>query len=41
MLSKLLAPTMPFLAEEIYQNLVRSVDKDQPAFGSPGGLARF
>ncbi len=25
-ISKLLAPTMPFLAEELYQNLVRSVD---------------
>lgn len=25
-LSKLLAPTMPFLAEELYQNLARSVD---------------
>ncbi|HTX90241.1 MAG TPA: isoleucine--tRNA ligase [Anaerolineales bacterium] len=25
-LSKLLAPTMPFLAEELFQNLVRSVD---------------
>ena len=25
-LSKLLAPTMPFLADELYQNLVRSVD---------------
>jgi isoleucyl-tRNA synthetase len=25
-LSKLLAPTMPFIAEEMYQNLVRSVD---------------
>ena len=25
-LSKLLAPTMPFIAEELYQNLVRSVD---------------
>ena len=30
MLSKLLAPTMPFIAEEIYQNLVRSVDKSSP-----------
>ncbi len=28
MLSKLLAPTMPFMAEEIYQNLVRAVDKN-------------
>ena len=27
-LSKLLAPTMPFLAEELYQNLVRSVNPD-------------
>ncbi|MBN2046116.1 MAG: isoleucine--tRNA ligase [Anaerolineales bacterium] len=27
-LSKLLAPTMPFLAEELYQNLVRTVDPD-------------
>ena len=30
-LSKLLAPTMPFIAEEMYQNLVRSSD-DQAAF---------
>lgn len=29
-LSKLLAPTMPFLAEEMYQNLVCSVDKEAP-----------
>ncbi len=29
-LSKLLAPTMPFLAEEIYQNLVRSLDSTAP-----------
>jgi len=29
-LSKLLAPSMPFLAEEIYQNLVRSVDPHAP-----------
>jgi isoleucyl-tRNA synthetase len=29
-LSKLLAPTMPFLAEELYQNLVCSVDKEAP-----------
>lgn len=29
-LSKLLAPAMPFLAEELYQNLVRSVDKTAP-----------
>lgn len=29
-LSKLLAPTMPFLAEDIYQNLVREMDPDQP-----------
>lgn len=29
-LSKLLAPTMPFLAEELYQNLVRKVDQDAP-----------
>ena len=29
-LSKLLAPTMPFLAEELYQNLVRRVDADAP-----------
>lgn len=28
--SKLLAPTMPFLAEEIYSNLVRSVENDAP-----------
>jgi isoleucyl-tRNA synthetase len=29
-LAKLLAPTMPFLAEELYQNLVRSVDARAP-----------
>ena len=28
--SKMLAPTMPFLAEELYQNLVRSVDAEAP-----------
>lgn len=26
----LLAPTMPFIADELYQNLVRSLDKDAP-----------
>ena len=30
-LSKLLAPTMPFIAEEIYQNLVLTVEKDAPS----------
>jgi isoleucyl-tRNA synthetase len=29
-LSKLLAPSMPFLAEELYQNLVRSWDTQEP-----------
>jgi isoleucyl-tRNA synthetase len=29
-LSKLLAPAMPFLADELYQNLVRSVDQSAP-----------
>ena len=29
-LSRLLAPTMPFLAEALYQNLVNSVDADAP-----------
>jgi len=29
-LCKLLAPVMPFLAEEMYQNLVRSVSSDKP-----------
>lgn len=29
-LSKLLAPTMPFLAESLYQNLVRSMDSAAP-----------
>ncbi len=29
-LARLLAPTMPFLAEELYQNLVRSVDGNAP-----------
>jgi isoleucyl-tRNA synthetase len=29
-LGKLLAPTMPFMAEELYQNLVRSVSRDTP-----------
>ncbi len=28
--AKLLAPTMPFLADELYQNLVRSADADAP-----------
>ncbi len=28
--SKLLAPSMPFLAEELYQNLVRSYDENAP-----------
>ena len=38
-LSKLLAPTMPFMAEELYQNLVRAVDEQQPGFGASGRLA--
>ena len=29
-LSKLLAPSMPFIADELYQNLVRSIDPDAP-----------
>jgi isoleucyl-tRNA synthetase len=29
-ISKLLAPSMPFLAEELYQNLVRAIDEDAP-----------
>jgi isoleucyl-tRNA synthetase len=29
-LSKLLAPAMPFLAEEVYQNLVRPIDQSSP-----------
>jgi isoleucyl-tRNA synthetase len=29
-LSKLLAPTMPFMAEELHQNLVRSMDRSAP-----------
>jgi isoleucyl-tRNA synthetase len=29
--SKLLAPTMPFIADELYQNLVRGVDESAPA----------
>ena len=29
-LSKVIAPYVPFIAENIYQNLVRSVDKDAP-----------
>ncbi len=29
-LSKLLAPTMPFMAEELYQNLVREMDENAP-----------
>ena len=30
-LAKLLAPYTPFIAEELYQNLVRSVDAAAPA----------
>jgi isoleucyl-tRNA synthetase len=29
-LTKLVAPFIPFMAEEMYQNLIRSVDKDAP-----------
>ncbi|MDD3880851.1 MAG: isoleucine--tRNA ligase [Eubacteriales bacterium] len=29
-LSRVIAPFLPFLSEELYQNLVRSVDKDAP-----------
>src|SRR5512139_64095 len=29
-ISKLLAPSMPFLSDELYQNLVRSVDENAP-----------
>jgi len=29
-LAKLLSPAMPFMADELYQNLVRSVDEDAP-----------
>lgn len=29
-LSKLLAPTMPFIADELYQNLVRTIDEKAP-----------
>jgi isoleucyl-tRNA synthetase len=29
-LSKMLAPTMPFMAEELYQNLVRTIDSNTP-----------
>jgi isoleucyl-tRNA synthetase len=28
--AKLIAPAMPFLADELYQNLVRSVDETAP-----------
>ncbi len=28
--AKLIAPAMPFIAEELYQNLVRSIDETQP-----------
>jgi isoleucyl-tRNA synthetase len=28
--AKLIAPAMPFIAEELYQNLVRSVDETAP-----------
>ena len=38
-LSKLLAPTMPFLAEEMYQNLVRSAGSSCARIGTPGRLA--
>ena len=30
LLTRLIAPVMPFLAEDLYQNLVASVDKSQP-----------
>ncbi len=30
-LAHLLAPTMPFIADELYQNLIRSVDENAPA----------
>ena len=29
-IAKLIAPAMPFIAEELYQNLVRSVDETAP-----------
>ena len=39
-LSRLLAPMMPFLAEELYQNLVRSGEREAAEVGSSDGLAR-
>ena len=38
--TKLIAPIMPFLAEELYQHLVAAVDPAQPGVGPPVPLSR-
>ena len=38
--TRLLAPFLPFLAEEIYQNLVRGVEPSAPVQRAPHGLSR-
>lgn len=40
-LSKLLAPTMPFIADELYQNLVRSMDESEPVSVHLGAWPKF
>ncbi len=40
-LAQLLAPFMPFLAEAMYQNLVRSVDPQRAGIGPPDRLSRL
>ena len=32
---------MPFMAEELYQNLVREHGRERAGLGAPGGMARF
>ncbi len=40
-LTRLLAPFIPFIAEEMYQNLVRSVEPDAHRVGPPHRLSRW